>query len=55
MALKQLDLSIAQGKMTGIVGASGAGKTTLIHLILRFYEPTEGRICADGQAISDFD
>jgi ABC-type multidrug transport system fused ATPase/permease subunit len=55
MALTQLNLAIPQGKMTAVVGASGSGKSTLINLILRFYEPTAGKIYADGLPIMGLD
>jgi ATP-binding cassette subfamily B protein len=42
--LKGIDLVIPANKVTAIVGASGSGKTTLMKLLLRFYEPTSGRI-----------
>ena len=47
--LKGLDLSIAKGETVGIAGATGAGKSTLIKLILRFYDPTEGSILIGGK------
>ncbi|MDP3749282.1 MAG: ATP-binding cassette domain-containing protein [Phenylobacterium sp.] len=40
--------------LIGIVGPSGAGKSSLLRLILRFYEPTQGRILLDGRPISEF-
>lgn len=42
--LKDIDLFIPQGKVTAIVGASGSGKTTIMKLLLKFYEPTSGDI-----------
>lgn len=42
--LKNVNLEIPNGKITAIVGESGSGKTTLVKILLRFYEPTEGKI-----------
>ncbi|MDC8099150.1 peptidase domain-containing ABC transporter [Chryseobacterium rhizosphaerae] len=42
--LKDINLFIPEGKITAIVGASGSGKTTMMKLLLKFYEPTEGNI-----------
>jgi ATP-binding cassette, subfamily B, bacterial len=44
MVLKNIDLVIPKGKTTAIVGTSGSGKTTLLKLLLKFYEPTEGKV-----------
>jgi ATP-binding cassette subfamily B protein len=49
--LKDLDLKIDAGRTLALVGPSGGGKTTLCHLIPRFYEVTEGRITLDGRDI----
>jgi ATP-binding cassette subfamily B multidrug efflux pump len=49
--LDGFDLSVAPGERVGLVGHSGAGKTTAINLLLRFFEPEEGRITIDGQDI----
>lgn len=46
--LKDISLCIPFGKVTAIVGASGSGKTTLMKIILKFYEPTRGRIHLDS-------
>jgi len=51
--LKDLSLSIKPGERVGIVGSSGAGKTTLVNLLMRFYEPQNGDIIIDGQNIKD--
>ena len=49
--LREIELSVAPGQVIALVGPSGAGKTTLINLIPRFYDPTEGRITVDGTDI----
>ncbi|GAA0177642.1 ABC transporter ATP-binding protein [Clostridium sediminicola] len=51
--LSNINLSIPNGKTIAIVGPSGGGKTTLCHLIPRFYEITEGEIYIDGIEIKD--
>ncbi len=52
--LSGIDLKTKIGRSLAIVGQSGAGKTTLIDLLLRFYDPKQGRILVDGQDIRDF-
>jgi ATP-binding cassette subfamily B multidrug efflux pump len=48
-----LNLHAAPGELTAIVGPTGAGKTTLINLLMRFYDPDQGRITLDGRDIQD--
>lgn len=51
-ALQQVSFSAQPGEMVALVGPSGAGKTTLVHLLSRFYEPQSGQILIDGQDIT---
>lgn len=53
--LHDVSLLLPAGTVVALVGENGAGKTTLIKLISRFYEPTAGRILADGTDIRSFD
>ncbi len=52
--LKNISAGISGGKMLGVVGRSGAGKTTLISLISRLYDPDEGEIIIDGENIKNY-
>ena len=54
-ALEGLDFKVAPGERVAIVGPSGAGKTTVFQLLLRFYDPREGRIAFDGVDIRQVD
>jgi ATP-binding cassette subfamily B protein len=52
--LRNISLRIAPGTRLGITGATGAGKTTLVNLLTRFYDPTAGRISLDGVDLRDY-
>lgn len=52
--LEKIDLHIPQGKTTAIVGMSGSGKTTILKLLLRFYEPEKGEIKVGDQLLDNF-
>jgi ATP-binding cassette subfamily B protein len=53
--LRHVSFEVKPGERVGIVGATGAGKSTLINLILRFYDTTSGRILVDGVDVRDLD
>jgi ATP-binding cassette subfamily B multidrug efflux pump len=53
--LKDVSFEVRPGQRVGIVGATGAGKTTLINLLMRFYDVTRGRVTVDGVDIRDLD
>ncbi len=52
--LDRVSFTIEAGQSIGLVGASGVGKSTLVQLLLRFYDPQEGRILLDGEDIKTF-
>ena len=52
--LKDMNLTVRPGEMIGLVGPSGAGKTTIVNLVCRFYDVAEGAILADGVDIRSF-
>jgi len=52
-ALDHVDLRVAPGQTVALVGATGAGKSTLAKLVARFYDPTEGRVLVDGHDLRD--
>ncbi len=53
--LRSINLEVKAGGQLAIVGPSGAGKSTLVSLLLRFYEPTSGRILIDGRDAREYD
>ena len=52
--LRKLSFRVEPGTRMGIVGPTGAGKTTLVSLLFRFYDPTEGEVILDGVDIRDY-
>lgn len=54
LVLHNITLTIKRGQMTALVGASGAGKTTLVDLIPRLHEPTQGKVLIDGVDLREF-
>lgn len=53
-ALRRVSFEVAPGARVGIAGTTGAGKSTLVSLLLRLYDPTSGRILLDGVDLRDF-
>ena len=47
--LPGVSLSVDAGQVCALVGRSGGGKSTIVHLLMRFYDPTAGRVLIDGQ------
>jgi ABC-type multidrug transport system fused ATPase/permease subunit len=52
-ALSEIELTVPPGQTVALVGATGAGKSTLVKLVARFYDPTRGRILVDGLDLRD--
>jgi ABC-type multidrug transport system fused ATPase/permease subunit len=55
LVIQDLSLALPIGKMTALVGGSGAGKSTILNLLLGFYRPTHGRIVVDDTGLDDLD
>ncbi|WP_156290484.1 ABC transporter ATP-binding protein [Oceanobacillus salinisoli] len=53
-ALKNISFDAPQGKVIGLMGATGSGKTSITQLITRFYEPEKGEVLIDGKSVSEF-
>lgn len=53
--LRDVSLEVKAGNVTAVVGASGAGKSTVVDLVMRFYDPDEGRLTVDGLEVTEFD
>jgi len=54
-SLTNINLNIKQGETIALVGSTGSGKTTLVNLLTRFYNPTDGNILIDNKNINSFD
>jgi ATP-binding cassette, subfamily B, bacterial len=54
-ALRGVDIDIAAGETVALVGETGAGKSTIVKLVARFYDPTQGRVLVDGIDIRDLE
>ena len=52
--LKDINLQVRRGETLAIIGATGSGKTSLVNLISRFYDPTEGTVTVDGVNVKDW-
>ncbi len=53
--LEDINIDIKRGETFAIIGATGAGKTSLVNLILRFYDATEGEVLVDGVPVKEYD
>ncbi|PKR86892.1 ABC transporter ATP-binding protein [Heyndrickxia camelliae] len=53
-AIKDVNFKAEKGKVIGLIGATGSGKTTITQLMTRFYEPVEGQVLIDGRPVSDY-
>ena len=54
-AVRHLSLTLTAGEVVALVGENGAGKTTIVKLLARLYDPTEGRILLDGYDLREYD
>lgn len=53
-SLKNISFKVNHGDVVGVIGGTGSGKTSLVHLIPGFYKASEGRVLVDGREVSDF-
>src|SRR5690606_30568363 len=53
-ALRNISFQLNAGQTLALVGSSGSGKTTIVQLLMRFYDPTEGRILVNGRDLRDY-
>ena len=52
--LSDIDLDVAPGQTLGVIGLTGSGKSTLVHLLVRVFEPPEGRLLIDGRDVREY-
>lgn len=53
-SLSHVDLKVGKGQTVGIIGATGSGKTTMMNLLTRIYDPTDGKVFFDGKNVSTY-
>ena len=53
-ALKNINFEVPAGKIVGLIGATGSGKTSITQLMARFYQPSEGKVYLDGRPTTDY-
>ena len=53
--LHDVNFTLRQGETLAVVGINGAGKSTLVKLLLRFYDPTDGKILYNGKPLPEYD
>ena len=53
--LHDINLDVRRGEMLAVIGATGSGKTSLVNLISRFYDPTEGEVLVDGVPVREYE
>lgn len=52
--IRNVDFTVKPGETVGIIGATGSGKSTIMNLLCRFYDVTEGEVCIDGVNVKDY-
>lgn len=53
-SLRDIDFSVRKGETVGVIGGTGSGKTSLVHLIPRFYDATRGKVLIDGRDVKEY-
>lgn len=52
--MSDIDFHVKKGQTVGIIGGTGSGKSSLVHMIPRFYDATQGSVCIDGRDVRDY-